>query len=340
MTVAGCLSAGPDGNDVVHVLEVQQGSYAGLSAKDIDKISELRKGSLTADALPVNAIVKETRKYTVTEYMSEYPELVRQGGVDYTVGGNDVLNIIVYDEGNLTRNGVRVSGEGYISYPLIGRIKVDGLTTSQIEDLLVQKLAEGEFLLDAQVTVMIEEYGSKRYKVLGAVKSPGIYPLKAEERVLDAISSAGGVDSEIGAKNGMIIRIGNPLGSGVSDKKAVINIDLDNLLKGTDQISNMALVDQDVIYIPKAELFYIMGQVKEPGSYKFTEMNMTLVEAIGTAGGFTAIAGRNKTRIIRVEDGVEKVITVNVDAITSAGRKIQDVQIKPGDIIVVPESFF
>jgi polysaccharide export outer membrane protein len=83
-----------------------------------------------------------------------------------------------------------------------------------------------------------------------------------------------------------------------------------------------------------------MGQVKKPGSYKFTQKDLTLVGAIGNAGGFTNIAARKKTRIIRVENGVEKIITVNVDAITSAGRKIQDIRIKPDDIIIVPQSFF
>ena len=58
------------------------------------------------------------------------------------------------------------------------------------------------------------------------------------------------------------------------------------------------------------------------------------------AGGFTLIAARNKTRIIRVENGVEKIIQVKVDAITGAGKKIQDVVIRPDDIIFVPESFF
>ncbi|NVM20671.1 MAG: hypothetical protein HWN68_02685 [Desulfobacterales bacterium] len=58
------------------------------------------------------------------------------------------------------------------------------------------------------------------------------------------------------------------------------------------------------------------------------------------AGGFTPIAARNRTRIIRVENGVEKVIEVKVDAITSAGKKIQDVIIRADDVIVVPESFF
>ena len=83
-----------------------------------------------------------------------------------------------------------------------------------------------------------------------------------------------------------------------------------------------------------------IGQVKNPGSYLYQEEVITLVEAISMAGGFTPIAARNKTRIVRVEGGVEKIIQVRVDAITESGKKAQDVKILPGDVIVVPESFF
>ena len=84
----------------------------------------------------------------------------------------------------------------------------------------------------------------------------------------------------------------------------------------------------------------------EIGHWKIRGFGMWMIhdkatdEALGMAGGFTRIASRNSTRIIRVEDGVEKVIEVRVDEITDAGKKIQDVVIKPEDIIVVPESFF
>ncbi len=98
--------------------------------------------------------------------------------------------------------------------------------------------------------------------------------------------------------------------------------------------------DKDVLFIPAAQNFYIIGQVKEPGSFALTDREITLVEAISRSGGFTPIAARNRVRIIRVEKGVEKIITVNVDAITDAGKKIQDVIIQPNDVIVVPESFF
>jgi polysaccharide export outer membrane protein len=99
-------------------------------------------------------------------------------------------------------------------------------------------------------------------------------------------------------------------------------------------------VHNDVLFIPAAENFYIIGQVRRPGSYPLTNREITLVEAISMAGGFTRIAARNRTRIIRIEDRVEKIIEVKVDAITDAGKKIQDVIIQPDDIIVVPESFF
>ena len=112
------------------------------------------------------------------------------------------------------------------------------------------------------------------------------------------------------------------------------------LLKTGDQFSNLLLMDKDLLYIPKAEHFYIIGQVKNPGSYLYKEQDITIVEAISMAGGFTPIAARNRTRIIRVEDEVEKIIQVKIDAITESGLKLHDIKIFPGDVIVVPESFF
>jgi polysaccharide export outer membrane protein len=268
----------------------------------------------------------------------KYPQ-ADTDGIDYKVGGYDVLNIMVYEEKDLSRTAVRVSSDGYISFPLIGRIKIDNLTTSEIEDLMSRKLAEEQYLLDAHVSVMVTGYNSKRFLVLGAVEVPGSYSLEARERVLDAISRAKGIDPDQKAsKRAMIIRTIDPNTN--HEHKMVINIDLQNILKKGDQISNIQLIDKDVLYIPTADNFYIIGQVTKPGSYMIPEREITLVEAIGMAGGFTRIAARNRTRIVRVEDGVEKILQVKVDAITKAGKKIQDVVIQPNDVIVVPESFF
>ena len=283
--------------------------------------------------------LNQAERYTVEEYLRKFPKYGSSFGVDYTVGGNDILRITVYDEDDLSRDEIRVSRDGYISFPLIGRIKVEGLTPSQIQQLIADDLAAEKYLLKAHVQVMIKEFGSTKYSVLGAVENSGIHFLKAKETILDGISSAGGVDYENAGKNILIIRTDrpNPL---LPAQKTIITVALNKLLREADMVSNIHLKDQDVIYVPEAEQFYIMGEVNDPGVYKFTDQTMTLVEGIGLAGGFTPIASRNSTRIIRIENGVEKIITVNVDAITKKGQKIQDVSLRPGDIIIVPESFF
>ena len=345
ITMALFLGACSVGGEVVKVTAVQKGSYIGIKKEDIKKLEAIKRarGDKGIDD-SLKSIIEETKHFSVSQYLSEHPKAQGLKGGDYKVGGYDVLSIIVYEEKDLSRGAVRVSADGFISFPLIGRIKVENLTTSEIERLISCKLAEEQYLLDAHVSVMVIGYNSRHFLVLGAVKNPGSYSLKAQECVLDAISRAGGVKrarevyGEQAGRKGMIIRTEN-LNTDHA-RKIVINLDLEGLLKGRDQISNIFMVDKDMLFIPTAEHFYIIGEVIRPGSYSIADKEITLVEAISIAGGFTRVAARNRTRIIRVEDGAEKIIEVRVDAITDAGKKIQDVLIKPGDVIVVPESFF
>jgi len=303
------------------------------------KINELKRHSdgQKKDS-QLDHVIESTHNMFVSDYLRLHPETMNRDRVDYKVGGYDVLSITVYEEEDLSKSSVRVAADGFISFPLIGRIKVENLTTSEIEQLISRKLMEGQFLFDAHVSVMVEEYRSKQYLVLGSVKAPGKYYLREQERFLDAISRSKGIDFEQGGKQAMIIRTENP--NTEYERKIVIRIDLEGLLNGSDQLSNIPLQDNDVLYFPKPEFFYIIGQVKNPGSFPYLQKRVTLVEAISMAGGFTQIAARNRTRIIRVENGVEKIIEVKVDAITNSGKKGQDVTVQPEDIIVVPESFF
>jgi polysaccharide export outer membrane protein len=328
------------GGEVVKVTTLHKSPLEEMGAEERAQIAELKKSGQLAQGLDagLSNVIEATPHFSVSEYLARYPEARAATGGDYRVGGYDVLSITVYEESDLSKEAVRVSEDGYISFPLIGRIYVEGLSTSEIEQVISQELAEEEYLLDAHVSVLVTEYNSKGFLVLGAVKSPGSYSLQAKESVLDAISRAGGIDSEHAGKRAVVIRREGL--NGGQGRKIVIDIDLQGLLKGQDQISNIRLADKDVLFIPTAEHFYIIGQVNKPASYTMPEGEITLVEAIGMAGGFTRIAARNRTRIIRVEEGAEKVIEVQVDAITEAGRKIQDVVIRPNDVIVVPESFF
>lgn len=344
---AGC--GGGAGGDVVKVRDVEvvkNSIYTGLKRDDVEKLQELKKSIIVQkddENSDVVSILGKTPNYTVPEYLEKYPESATLGE-DYKIGGYDILSITVYEEKDLTIESIRVSADGYISFPLIGRVHVADMTTSEVEKEISTKLSEGSFLLDAHVSVMVTKYEGRKYSVLGAVKSPGNYPLQAREKLLDGLSKAGGLDDGGGSSAGwepqeaMIIRA---LDSGkTNQRKIVINVDLQGLLKGKDQLSNIYLADNDVLYIPKANFFYIIGEVKNPGSYPFVKKDITIVEALSIAGGFTRIAARNKTRIIRIENGAERIYDVNVDEITKAGKMIQAIPIKPNDLIVVPESFF
>jgi polysaccharide export outer membrane protein len=333
------FSCATDG-EVVQVIEVGgQEAKTGLDEKTLAQLDEIREKSDAPEADPeLKTVIEATPNYSVEEYLRRYPHANNPMLQDYRVGGYDVIDITVYEEADLSREGIRVSGDGYISFPLIGRVYVEGLATSEIEERISTKLAEGQYLLDAHVSVTVTEFNSKNVMVLGSVKEPGTYSLQAKERVLEVISKSGGLDFEQGGKQGMIIRTLNP--GMASEKKIVIRVDLSGLLEGGDQLSNLLMLNEDLLYIPKAENFYIIGQVKEPGSYPIMEKEITLVEAISMAGGFTPIAARNRTRVVRVEDGREKIYEIRVDAITETGKKALDVRIEAGDVIVVPESFF
>ena len=342
--VAACVTTG----DVVKVEIVKEDAYKDLKESERTALEKIRKSSAAKKVdSKLSNVIDKTPQLSVTEYLEKYPETSVRVSKNYRVGGYDVLNIMIYEEEDLSRKALQVSADGYITFPLIGRLKVDNLTTAEIGKLIARKLAQEQFLLDAHVSVMVADYKSKRVLVLGTVNNPGSYALRARERVLDALSKAGGIWRRTGisgkssgsaGKKGLIIRTQNP--DTPQESKIVINIDLKGLLEDGDQIANLYMQDKDVLFIPAAEHFYIIGQVREPGSFALTDREITLVEAISRAGGFTPIAARNRTRIIRVEAGVEKIITVNVDAITDAGKKIQDVVIQPNDVIVVPESFF
>jgi len=335
-----CVGACTIGKDVVRIIEGTEGaSTKGLSQREITKLAEIKAASTSENnSHGLNHVIEETKNYTVTEYLAAHSTANSTIALDYRAGGYDILDIVVYEEEDLSRTDVRISADGYISFPLIGRIKVGGLTTSEIERLISNKLAQGQFLIDAHVSVTVSDYQSKQFMVLGPVQKPGSFPLKARERAIDGISKAGGVDFSQGSNQMMIIRTENP--DTEHERKIVIRVDLPALLNEGDQQSNLLLVDRDLLYIPKATQFYLIGQVKRPGSFFYLDKKITLVEAISMAGGFTKIAARNRTRIVRMENGIEKIIEVKVDAITKAGKKGQDVIIRPGDIIVVPETLF
>ena len=257
--------------------------------------------------------------FTVALLFCAVPLLYAQ---DYVVGEGDVLKITVYDHEDLTTTS-RVSGDGVIVFPLIGQIEVKGQTLQEITQKIAACLADG-YVVNPQVNIFIQEFRSKKAFIMGEVKKPGLYVLPGQTTFLALLSEAGGLTKDAGDK-AIIKRKAD-----ASDKQeTIINIDLNGIIEKGDTSLDILIVDGDSVYISKAGVFYVTGEVKKPDAYKYEE-GTTVIKAITMGGGFTDKASKGRVKIIRKVNGKEKVIE----------KAHMDEPVLPDDVIVVPESFF
>jgi len=170
-----------------------------------------------------------------------------EGKSEYKLQSTDVIIISVHNQPDLTTK-TRLTTDGYITFPLLGKVSAQGLTVQELEQKM-KALLEKDYLVTAQVVVFIEEYHPRQVSVIGEVKNPGKYDMPEEK-------------------------------------------------------------------------------------------DMTLMEAVAMAGGFTKHAEITKTKVMRMEGGAKKTITVNVEDITERSEKEKDIVLKAEDMVVVPESFF
>ncbi len=126
-----------------------------------------------------------------------------EGGTDYRIGAQDLLEISVFGIDDLSRT-VRVNSNGQVSLPLIGGVMAGGKTIPELEKLIGDKLKNG-YLQDPQVTVFVKEFTSQRVTLEGALNKPGIYPLTGKTTLLQAIAMAQGIDEDKADLKGVIV---------------------------------------------------------------------------------------------------------------------------------------
>jgi polysaccharide export outer membrane protein len=240
---------------------------------------------------------------------------------NYTIHEGDVIRITVYDHDDLT-TVERVSDNGTINFPLIGRVRVAGMTGARIADKISSQLSDG-YIVFPQVSVFREEFRTHKAAIMGEVNKPSLYDLKGEVTFMELVSMAGGLTNDAG-ETATVKRA-----TGTDGSERVITINMVDLIEAGDASLDIQILDGDSVYIPKAGVYYVTGEVKKPDSYRFKE-GTNVIQAITNAGGFTSMASAGRVKIIRKVDGVEVVIKkVKMDAL-----------IMPNDVIVVPESFF
>jgi len=253
---------------------------------------------------------------------------------EYRIGPKDLLEITVFELPELNQT-VRVSEDGSISLPLLGKVLIESLTKEELEKKLADLLEEN-YLKKARVTIFIKEYQSKRVSVIGAVGKPGMYELIGRVSLLDMISQAGGLT--VGAASELyVIREGK---DGIQSK---LTIDLNDLIINNNQNLNIQLMPTDLINIPIDQIInvYVFGAVRNPGALQVKmSKKFTLLQAIAQAGGTAEGASKSGIIIKRKDLKTGKEITNKVNLKDIINGKKPDIELQEGDVVYVPESVF
>ena len=251
---------------------------------------------------------------------------------DYTISRQDVLNVIVIDQPQLTKK-YTVDVDGGIAFPLIGRVPVAGKTLHEAESDLKRLLGPPDgFLKNPQVAISLDQFKGRRIFIFGAVAQPGMFPLTEGMTIVEGLVKAGAG----AAAEAVILRSKNakgPLSPDNPGDAEVIPINLRELERDFEHgrlARNVVLQDGDSIFVPRVDRtrIYVTGQVKAPGAYSVPD-GTTVMQAISLAGSFTEGAATNRIQIQRIVDGKSKLINA----------KLEDI-VQPGDTINVRERLF
>jgi polysaccharide export outer membrane protein len=238
---------------------------------------------------------------------------------DLPLGAGDLLRISVYGSPDLTLE-TRVGDAGSISYPLVGKVAVSGLSTAQAEQKIGALLAAGGFVRKPQVNIIVTALHSQAVSVLGHVNRPGRYPLEGRPSLMDLLAMAGGIAAD-GADQVSLIRSRD--GRSVRDE-----IDLVQMLRagqGLDQ----PVAGGDVVFVERAPRFYIYGEVQRPGALRL-ERGMTVTQALSAGGGLSP-RGTERGLLLKRRDASGQLRTRKVGA---------DEPLQADDVLHVQQSWF
>lgn len=236
------------------------------------------------------------------------------------LGMGDMVRVSVFRNPELTTEA-RVSERGTILFPMIGEVNIAGLTPSQAGSRIADKLRSGKYVVNPEVTVSMMQVNSRQVSVLGNVVKPGRYPLDSTTAHLtDVIALAGGVGPTGSDEVTIITNRGG--------KQEKVNVDMAEMFRRGDLTHNIALEPGDTIYVHKAPMVYVYGEVQKGGAYR-VEPNMTVMQALAMGGGITPRGTERGIKINRRDGSGVKRIDANLTTTVQAD-----------DVIYVRESLF
>ncbi|HWQ03562.1 MAG TPA: polysaccharide biosynthesis/export family protein [Candidatus Nitrosotenuis sp.] len=270
-------------------------------------------------------------------WSQQAPATPPRGISSYSIGPEDLLVISVLEAPDLSRE-VRVAADGTVGLPLLAeRVRLQGLTLSQAEELLVKKYKEAGILNQPNITITVKELVSKPVTVAGAVRNPGVFQVSGESTLLRLLTQAGGFSEDAGG----VVQVLR------ANSAQPLSVSAEDLRSGKPE-ANMAVYGGDTINVPPAGSVYVVGAVNKPGRYllRGDGSEMSVLRVVAMAEDLKRTSRPDKAVLIRRDlsacpggvCGPDALKQIPVDIKKILARKTPDVAVLPNDVLFVPES--
>jgi polysaccharide export outer membrane protein len=261
----------------------------------------------------------------------------------YLLGPDDELEIAGPELDERTVKTMRIDAEGAIQAPLVGRVHVADLTIQQAQQELNKLLRT--YIRDPQITVSVKELRSRAVSILGAVNTPGVHQVRGHKTLLEMLSLAGGLRADAGYR----IRITRRLESGciplpnarldASGQFAVAEVSLTEIMTGQIPEGNIQVLPHDVISVQRAEMVYVIGDVRRSGGFVIGESeSMSVLQALSLAEGMNGTADKKGAKVLRSNSAGGQRVEIPVDVKAILDGKAEDVALRGDDILFIPGS--
>jgi len=285
--------------------------------------------SLSAQGLPDGQFAAR-RLLLATVLLLSIARFLTAQGHDYVLGPKDVLAVTVWNQLDLSGK-FTIEPDGTFMFPLIGKVPAAGRPLADVETELRTRLKEGYFV-DPKLTIAVDTYVSQRIFVVGEVGTPGSHSLRGPTTLLEALTLAGSLTAEADRQVTIVRgRDGKTAGRPVLPSEAkdaeMIRIDVSTLERG-DLTKNVIVRDGDTIFVSRAGVAIVTGQVRNPGQVVLRG-DMTVQQVVALAGGVSDRGSLSRAKIVRLINGERQELKAR-----------QSDLVKPGDTLIVPERFF
>ncbi len=260
---------------------------------------------------------------------------------NYTLGPDDQILVRAPNADEINEKPFRIESDGTINLPLVGRIRAAGMTVTELEAELKQLLRK--YLREPVVQVNIVQFRGDPVFMLGAFRSPGIYPLRGRHTLVEMMATSGGLQPNAG----QTIRVTRkkaigpiPLPTAIEDAAAgttYVEINMARLIDSVNPAEDIVLEPYDVITATRTVGVFVNGEVIKPGSVDLPDTpHISVAQLISQAGGLTREADGANVTVLRpvLQSNQRARIPVNVKKVLAGEAK--DVPVLPGDVVNVP----